>query len=637
MSLRQDQTREIKPTAFKSHDESLLLAYCLDYHFEEYGTEFFTAGFNYKIPTPVAGSPIAEIIAKLGDVKFISLTNDIYSRTCENDPEDYRYEIFENYSSFGRIKRRIIARGVFGVVNGHVGTLEPQEDGSLLFKNKNKRVIKEFLVGPKKIYDKRVTDPDKKIGSTPEKDVMREFDLTSRIKELNVKRPVIIFPENSDPEQAIGPAYMAMKFVPGDTLENIVDAEHASLQFKMSTDRRIEISISTALALDRIHAKKITHRDMKPSNIMVNEFDSIDPVTILDCGLSKDSRIKDNARVGTPLYMAPETFDNDETTHQSDIYSAGCNLSELWRANRNRPANLRETILIARNRIFNNLFDGIDDLSDDHRKMISNLLHQMAAANPKKRPSLKYVVAIFEQIQLERKQASLNDADKKSLEMAVRAGTHLRTNLNRLKESCPMMEGIKRAPFKSFENEFSRALNSFQDTPFFVSAFVGRAKIKLINEMKSKQEIANKIDQVLEQYSSNYIKLQALQIKARNLLQELSSTSSPNKELMEKRLNRIIRKIGLVMEYPLERSLTIDNIALLGGKFEKYLLRFKPKVEEINTELSKGITQSMLTNSLAAQFNTPISTAQSLGKYGGSCINGTKKPSFVAAAPRPRL
>jgi serine/threonine protein kinase len=81
-----------------------------------------------------------------------------------------------------------------------------------------------------------------------------------------------------------------------------------------------------AQALDAAHAKGIVHRDVKPDNIL---FDQYGTVFLSDFGLArlKESggfaNISDGNILGTPAYMSPEQIQGKELDGRSDIYSLG--------------------------------------------------------------------------------------------------------------------------------------------------------------------------------------------------------------------------------------------------------------------------------------------------------------------------
>ena len=129
-----------------------------------------------------------------------------------------------------------------------------------------------------------------------------------------------------------GRSYFVMEFVRGKNLDEIL-MEHASHRDRVPVARSLAILTQVASGLGAVHKRGLVHRDVKPSNIVVEE-DSGRPV-LIDFGLAK---VKGGAHAsgpiaGTPLYMAPEQCDDSEAAlivgPQADIYSFGCAAFEL--------------------------------------------------------------------------------------------------------------------------------------------------------------------------------------------------------------------------------------------------------------------------------------------------------------------
>ena len=77
-----------------------------------------------------------------------------------------------------------------------------------------------------------------------------------------------------------------------------------------------------------LHKKRITHRDLKPQNILLEG----DFVKICDFGFAKEMSASTNflrSIKGTPLYIAPEIIEPNPYTHKVDIWSFGIILYEL--------------------------------------------------------------------------------------------------------------------------------------------------------------------------------------------------------------------------------------------------------------------------------------------------------------------
>ncbi len=79
-------------------------------------------------------------------------------------------------------------------------------------------------------------------------------------------------------------------------------------------------------ALDYAHQRGIIHRDINPSNIMVQTNDQI---KVLDFGLACPEGTEDFENSGTAHYMAPEQIDGDPVTSRTDLYALGITAYEM--------------------------------------------------------------------------------------------------------------------------------------------------------------------------------------------------------------------------------------------------------------------------------------------------------------------
>jgi len=163
--------------------------------------------------------------------------------------------------------------------------------------------------------------------------VLREARLASAIEHPNVCG-IYEVGESGDE------AYIAMQYVPGQSLDQLIARGPASLQLTLS------VGIQTADGLQAAHALGIFHRDLKPQNVMLTDGGL---VKILDFGLARrlhpDEAAFDaarpamardasvaatyTARGGTIRYMAPEQFVTGQSSVQSDVWALGVILYEL--------------------------------------------------------------------------------------------------------------------------------------------------------------------------------------------------------------------------------------------------------------------------------------------------------------------
>jgi serine/threonine protein kinase len=121
----------------------------------------------------------------------------------------------------------------------------------------------------------------------------------------------------------VGPNYLVMELVDGDTLANRLKRGALPL------DHVLRYGVQIADALAAAHAKGIIHRDLKPGNIMLTKTG----VKVLDFGLAKtqtdETLTQSHVVMGTPAYMAPEQQQGQEADARTDIYALGLVLREM--------------------------------------------------------------------------------------------------------------------------------------------------------------------------------------------------------------------------------------------------------------------------------------------------------------------
>jgi len=161
--------------------------------------------------------------------------------------------------------------------------------------------------------------------------VLREARLASAIEHPNV---CAIYEVGESGDEA----YIAMQFVPGQPLDELIAGGRANLQLVLS------VGIQIADGLQAAHALGIFHRDLKPQNVMLTDGGL---AKILDFGLARRLAPEDanfdpakpaasrtagathTARGGTIRYMAPEQFVTGQSSVQSDVWALGVILYEL--------------------------------------------------------------------------------------------------------------------------------------------------------------------------------------------------------------------------------------------------------------------------------------------------------------------
>lgn len=121
-------------------------------------------------------------------------------------------------------------------------------------------------------------------------------------------------------------AYMVMPFAPGETLDLRLRKKS-----KLEELVAVEVAWQVADALSYAHKHGVIHRDVKPSNIIMDDNYH---AMLTDFGVAQsfdDPRLtKDGYLVGTPAFMAPEQIaENKQVDHRADLYSLGAVLYRM--------------------------------------------------------------------------------------------------------------------------------------------------------------------------------------------------------------------------------------------------------------------------------------------------------------------
>jgi serine/threonine-protein kinase len=122
--------------------------------------------------------------------------------------------------------------------------------------------------------------------------------------------------------------FLSMEFVDGEDLASLLRRIG-----RLPEDKAVEVARQLCAGLAAAHEEGVLHRDLKPANVMI---DGRGRAKITDFGLAGATAgiAGREARVGTPQYMAPEQFDGRELTVQTDLYSLGLVLYELFTGKR---------------------------------------------------------------------------------------------------------------------------------------------------------------------------------------------------------------------------------------------------------------------------------------------------------------
>lgn len=129
--------------------------------------------------------------------------------------------------------------------------------------------------------------------------------------------------------------FLVMEYVEGESLHDLLVREKS-----LSPERAFEMIAAVCAGVGAAHHQGIVHRDLKPLNVMIcSDKPRLDQaVKILDFGLAKIKsgellgsfvQAQTQGLMGSPYYMAPEQWADEEPDSRSDIYSLGVMLYQM--------------------------------------------------------------------------------------------------------------------------------------------------------------------------------------------------------------------------------------------------------------------------------------------------------------------
>jgi serine/threonine-protein kinase len=167
--------------------------------------------------------------------------------------------------------------------------------------------------------------------------------------------------------------YFIMPLLPGASLGQLIKTASQ----RLTLQRAVDIISQTCRGLQAAHEKGLVHRDIKPTNIIVMEDDS---VKIIDFGMAHvaDSRSRTGLK-GTLLYMAPEQVEMKPPSPLSDIFALGVVAFETLTRRRPFEGPTERDIVQA---ILHYIPPPASDLNPTVSPMVARVIHKALAKQP---------------------------------------------------------------------------------------------------------------------------------------------------------------------------------------------------------------------------------------------------------------
>lgn len=274
-----------------------------------------------------------------------------------------REGILTNYQA-----RRFLVGKSHGLLVGKYVILDRLGSGSMgrVYKAHHQlmgRVVALKIIAPEIVTNQRVVAR-----------FQREMRLVGKLDHPNVVRAF-------DADQTGGILYIVMEYVSGQSLgQRLKEGPIAPVE-------AVNFAAQAALGLAHAHDQGIVHRDVKPSNLLLNEDKQ---VKVLDLGLGvlmvgdehATFATADGVAVGTVDYMSPEQACGRDVDGRSDLFSLGCSLYHLLTGRQAFPG---ATPIERLGRRINNKHIPITDHRPDLPSSLVHVLDKLLATRPQDR------------------------------------------------------------------------------------------------------------------------------------------------------------------------------------------------------------------------------------------------------------
>jgi serine/threonine protein kinase len=493
------------------------------------------------------------------------LTHDIIHRERASNPAQDRFEVVSN-------DNRPIGKGAAGSFLRIEGTLVPDLGGRLVFKNSKSRGVKREEAGEETVdFEASVT---------------HEYELTSEISDIHVKKPSIVVEPSSRPElqeektiPQVETAYTVMKRLPGEDLIRVL----ANDKNPLSTQERLHLSIQLLRKLQELfHDKNILHLDLKPLNIKYNR--ETGEVYIFDLGLGKRLDNLSGTVGGTPKYAPLEQLNANVSLldKSTDSYAMGKILSEIWdmpHISKNLPP-VKCVENAAKDTEFNReKFDEINDL--DEKETVFETIQDMTRANQDERLPVEDALRVFEQINLAYTNKEIKDNEElKKIRQANVVGLEAWKACRQIKST----EGDT-AQIIELINE---KLGEITDEEACIKAFVDALGVTAFKECRSKKDIEEKLESLNNEFKKQSEKFYKTSASVERVMKWLEPKEKSRFYKLIKSVNDEFESADNTMK---KLPPGIDEMVIVTEKMKKINARAKDKLASLDDVYQPGNKQ----------------------------------------------
>jgi len=214
-------------------------------------------------------------------------------------------------------------------------------------------------------------------GADAESRFLREAQSAGRLSHPNI---VTIY----DVSEADGLAYIAMEYLSGKTLRDIMN------QSQMPLDLILDTMTQMAEALAFAHEHGVIHRDIKPANVVITRQRG--RIKLTDFGIAhlvNSNHTQTGQMLGSPRYMSPEQAMGRMVDGRSDIFSLGAVLYEMLTGQYAFDGESLPSIIY---RVISEMPVPVEIMRPKLPAELTSLLARMLSKNPEDRPDANTLV-----------------------------------------------------------------------------------------------------------------------------------------------------------------------------------------------------------------------------------------------------
>ena len=217
----------------------------------------------------------------------------------------------------------------------------------------------------------------KMLHETRKNDVINQKRFENEMKlSMRVHSPYVVkvFDYRNEPNAR----YIVLEYIEGDTLTN-----HIAYNSSLNVEETIEITKEIIYGVKAIHESGIIHRDLKASNIIINNEHQ---VKLIDLGIAlaetTERVTRTDSIIGSSEYVAPEISRGEPPTIRSDIYSIGILMFQMLVGH--VPFDGDTPFEILQKHIKNEI-PNVSSISPHVPQSLSNIIKKATAKNPRQR------------------------------------------------------------------------------------------------------------------------------------------------------------------------------------------------------------------------------------------------------------